>query len=92
MDRTELQAWDWVTKITEKLTFIRLNALDHRDITEEDYEILKVLYRQWWEGVHPLYQTEISDNDEKTVQQSALSDTPSDYHDGTKVVRYESET
>ena len=59
MSSEELRAWDWIAKMAEKITFIRLNTLECRDITEEDYEILKIWYKQWWLGTHPLFQTKM---------------------------------
>jgi len=59
----ELNAWDWIAKINEKITFLRLNVLEHRDITEEDYDMLKVWYCQWWFGTHPFYTENVIQDD-----------------------------
>ena len=85
MSSEELNAWDWVAKMAEKITFIRLNVLDHRDITEEDYDILKIWYRQWWMGTHPLFQTKMEGNDETAVELGLFSDTSTIYPDGTEI-------
>ncbi len=65
----ELQAWDWIGKVGEKITFIRLNAIEHRDISEDDYELLKVLYKVYWMGEHPYYQVKMNTTDEKVTEQ-----------------------
>lgn len=64
----ELDAWSWIGKIGEKITFIRLNAIEHRDISEDDYELLKVLYKVYWMGEHPYYQAKMAGENEKTCQ------------------------
>jgi hypothetical protein len=84
----ELQAWEWVGKVAEKVTFIRLNAIEHRDISEEDYELLKILYKLWWNGEHPYYKACMSTIDE-TATQGGLFAKLSDTTEGTKVVDYE---
>ena len=87
----ELQAWDWVGKVAEKVTFIRLKAIEHRDISEEDYELLKVLYRVWWNGEHPYYKACMSTTDETATQGGLFSDKMASTTQGTKVVDYEAE-
>lgn len=84
----ELGAWEWIGKIVEKATFIRLSAIEHKDISEEDYEVIKFYYRQWWEGAHPLYKSCTTITDEKATQ-GGLFAKLSDTTQGTKVVDYE---
>jgi len=84
----ELDAWSWVGKVAEKVTFIRLNAIEHRDISEEDYELLKVLYKIWWNGEYPYYKTCMSTTDETAIQ-GGLFAKMADTTQGTKVVDYE---
>jgi len=86
---SELGAWDWIGKVAEKLTFIRLNAMDHRDITEEDYDLLKVLYKQWWLDIHPYYEARMSGTDETAIQGGLFTDKITSTTEGTKVVDYE---
>lgn len=88
MSETELDAWSWIGKVGEKITFIRLNAIEHRDISEDDYELLKVLYRIWWNGEHPYYKACMSTTDE-TATQGGLFAKMTDTTQGTKVVDYE---
>ena len=64
----ELDAWEWITRMTQKDYYIIRKVKDHIDITEEDYEVLKVLYREWWMGVHPLFQTKMEGANEKVRQ------------------------
>ena len=65
---TELDAWNWMSKITEKLTFIRLSVIEKREISEEDYDLLKIFYRVWSNGEFPLYETKMHGTDDKAVQ------------------------
>jgi len=59
MCETELDYWSWCAKITEKLTFMRLKVGDRKDIAEDDYELLRVLFPIWYKGEFPLYQTKM---------------------------------
>jgi uncharacterized protein YfkK (UPF0435 family) len=56
-EQTELDYWEWIAKVNEKLTLLRLKVLDHKDISEEDYELLRVLFRPYNNGEYPLWQT-----------------------------------
>jgi hypothetical protein len=85
----ELDAWEWVGKVAEKVTFIRLNAIEHRDISEEDYDLLKVLYKIWWNGEHPYYKACMSTTVENVIQGGLFTDRVADTTQGTKVVDYE---
>jgi hypothetical protein len=87
----ELDAWEWVGKVAEKVTLIRLNAIEHRDISEEDYELLKILYKLWWNGEHPYYKACMSTTDETAIQGGLFSDKMASTTQGTKVVDYEAE-
>lgn len=85
----ELEEWEWIGKIVEKATFIRLNTIEHRDISEEDYELLKILYKLWWNGEFPYYKTCMSTTDETAIQGGLFSDKTTDTTQGMKVVDYE---
>lgn len=54
----ELTYPNWLRKITERVTLF-FDCLDHKrdDVNEDDWEILEMLHRDWYEGSHPLYQT-----------------------------------
>jgi len=69
VENVELGLLDWTAKITERVTFILLNIKDKREITEDDYAILKVLHKVWYNGEHPLYKT-IMDGDCHSVTQT----------------------
>ncbi len=64
----EMDFWDWAGKVAEKLTFIRLNVGSNRDITEEDYCLLECLYKMYYNGEYPLYQTKLALAEDKSVQ------------------------
>jgi hypothetical protein len=64
----ELAYWEWVGKLTEKLTFIRLKVGDRKEISEEDYGLLECLHKLYFNGEYPLYQTKLDLVAEKACQ------------------------
>jgi len=85
MSEIELQAWEWTATMAQKIVVIRSKVSEHVDITEEDYDILKIWYRQWWMGTHPLFQTKMDGNDEKAVQQGLFEQNVSTTEFGTSI-------
>jgi len=73
MCEAELGFWEWCAKVAERLTFMRLNQIDHREITEVDYELLKVLYKPYYNGEYPIWQTKMEWTDETAVQQGLFA-------------------
>ena len=69
MCEEELDAWNWMAKVNEKLTFLRLKCLNKKDITDDDYALLKILYRVWYDGEYPLYVTKMEGTAENVSQQ-----------------------
>jgi hypothetical protein len=69
----ELNFWDWCAKVSERLVFMRLNQLEHREITEGDYELLRVLFKPYYNGEYVIYQT-IMEGTEPDVTQNSLFD------------------
>jgi hypothetical protein len=65
---SELGFWDWVGRVTEKLTFARLNVNDHREISDDDYTLLKILFKPYYNGEYPLWQTKMEGIDIKAEQ------------------------
>ena len=49
----------WLAKITERQTFILLNIKEKRDISEDDYALLRALHRLWFMGDYPVYTHEL---------------------------------
>jgi hypothetical protein len=76
---------DWLPRISEKLQFILLNIKENRDISEEDYALLRVLHKAWFFGEYPLYKTQLAIKEELSVQQGLFADNVADEEDGTKV-------
>jgi hypothetical protein len=70
----ELDAWDWMNKINEKLTFILLNAKEKREITEADYDLLKILFRVWDNQEYPIYESVMDGVEEVATQQNLFTD------------------
>lgn len=73
-EQVELDFWDWVAKVAERLIFMRLNVADHRDISEEDYCLLKILYKPWYCGELPIYQTKMESVSEIVSQANLFSE------------------
>jgi hypothetical protein len=74
----EMNFWDWLGRVVEKATFVRLNVAEHRDISEEDYLMLEFLYRDYYNGVFPLYVSKLALDDEKAVQSNLFTDITAD--------------
>lgn len=73
----ELGFRKWVARISELLTFIQLNIKEKRELTEKDYELLKVLHDKiWYDSVYPIYAHEnpYVKPDEVAVQQGLFAD------------------
>lgn len=69
MCEVELDFWSWVGKVNEKLTFIRLKVSNHEDrISEEDWALLEMLHRPYFNGEMPIYQSKLDLLPEKSVQ------------------------
>lgn len=74
----ELDYWGWALKINERLTFLILKVKDRREISEDEYQLLRVLYPVWWDGHYPLYQTKMEGIAVSTTQASLFDVIPSD--------------
>ena len=70
-EQVPLEFWDWIAKVGEKLLFLRLKALDHKDLTEDDYHLQKVLYKVYDNGDYPLHMTKLPQVEE-TASQNGL--------------------
>ena len=81
----ELKYFDWLGKVTEKLTFIRLKVADGKDITEDDYALLEALHPIHFYGAYPIYATRISGTEEKAVQQGLFHDILAENKNGTEI-------
>jgi hypothetical protein len=81
----ELDAWNWFGKVVEKATFIRLSVLDKRDISEADYDLLKVFYKIWHNGEYPLYQNKMEGSDTTAIQQPLFPDNLSLFDNGINI-------
>ena len=85
MCEQELEFLPWIEKISEKLTFLLLNVKEHRDIKETDYELLKILYKPYFNGEYPLFVTKMEGIAETSVQNVLFTDTISTSEDGIKI-------
>jgi hypothetical protein len=81
-EEKELLFIEWLTKVNETLTITLLKVNDKIDITEDNYELLRALYRLYYNGEYLLYKTQGQLIDETAVQQGLFSETlPVDAHD-----------
>lgn len=87
----ELDYWSWLARITERLTFIRLNVIEHREISDSDYDLLRVLFKPWNNGEYPLFATKPIKSEETSVQIGLFAENVTSVTDGTEVVKVFSE-
>lgn len=65
---TELDYLEWLKLVNQKLTLAILKISDHTDISEEDYELLRVQHKLWYNGEYPLYRQKGIVSEETAVQ------------------------
>jgi hypothetical protein len=58
----------WLVELNQKLTFCIHKIADKVDINEDDYELLQVLYKTYYDGEYLLYKTQVNMTEEKPVQ------------------------
>ncbi len=92
MSEKELECLEWTMKLNERMTLIILKIKDHTDITEEDYEILKLWHRAWWLGLHQLYKNCVEGKEETAVQGGLFGQNDMNSTNGTNVEVQVSET
>ena len=85
----ELTGWDYIVKFNEKLTFAILKVSNQKEITEDDENLLKEVFRIQYEGRYPLFVTKM-DVPVENISQVGLffakpSDTIPDHIDGTTI-------
>jgi hypothetical protein len=92
MGEVELDFWEYFVKMTEKQTFICLNIKEKRDISEEDYAILQLRHREWFNGEYPLFKPQMEGVQENVTQNllfgkthDKTSDVDTQNTDGTEV-------
>jgi hypothetical protein len=68
--QVELQAWDWMGAVAQKIEKMRERVFEHKDIPEEYVPLMKYLYRGWRNMEYPIYETKVSGIAETTVQNS----------------------
>jgi hypothetical protein len=78
MSEVEIGAWEWLAKVNEKLTFLRLKVLDHKEIADSDYELLRIFFKIWSTGEYPLYVTRMEGVAEKTCQNTLFNTVTTD--------------
>ena len=95
IEKVELGFWEWCGKIAEKLTFIRLKVNDHKDISEDDYDLLRVLHKTHYNGEYPVFQSKMEGEQTIVMQNSLFDDNTADVivevTDGTEVDTIDSE-
>jgi len=87
MNAIELGVNKWLAKINEKLTFILISVKEKKEISEADYNLLKMLHRDWWMGEFPVYAHEVAHIKPESVTEQGLFDATKSQEktDGTEV-------
>ena len=78
MCEEELQAWEWLKKVNERLTFIILKVQDRKEISEQDWDLLRVFYPLWYNQEYPFYATKMEGVSQSVTQASIFDAIPSD--------------
>ena len=74
MSEVELEYWandklEWLLKVNERLTLILLSIKEKRDISEADYDILKVFHHIYSMGLVQFFRSKPNLSDEMALQQ-----------------------
>jgi len=74
LSEVELEYWandklEWLLKVSERLTLILLSIKEKRDISEEDYDILKVFHHIYSMGLVQFFRSKPNLSDEMALQQ-----------------------
>lgn len=94
MNPIELGMTKWLAKINEKLTFILLSVKEKKEISEADYDLLRMLHRDWHMGEFPIYAHEVTHVKHENVTEQNLFDVTDDQEKsaGTEVESLPEET
>lgn len=76
-EEVELEDLDYILKFTERLYRIMSDICEGREISEEDYDVLKAVHRIMHEGNLPFYRIACTDAVTTTTQTDLFSDNPS---------------
>jgi hypothetical protein len=76
--QVELQAWEWMGAVAQKIEKMRERVFEHKDIPEDYMPLMKSLYRVWANGEVPIYETKMEAPVETSVQNSLFDDKNAD--------------
>ena len=71
MSRIEVKYNEWLAKVTEKLMFYQLKKKEHKEITEEDYDLLYMMYKRYRNGEFQIFR-HVPDVTAETTEQGFL--------------------
>jgi hypothetical protein len=74
MSQEELSYWEWVSKMCERLTIIQLSVNNHKDLSDQDWDIVEQLHEYWWRGDIPFFKTVPDIKAEETIQQGLFEE------------------
>lgn len=78
MQTVELEFWEAMLKLEERLRFITIQVENNQDISEDDYErVLKPCHEMWHDGRLVFHKTAM-ESEVKSVVQGGLFDKLSD--------------
>jgi len=73
MNQTELDFYEWLPKVSERIQLFNLHVKEKIDkISEEDWSLIECLHRMWYCGMLPPYYKTVPDMDTKTFTQVDL--------------------
>lgn len=94
----EMNIWESLVKLNERLTFFILNVKNKSDkgVTDEDYAMVKPIVRDIWNGELVFYKTVLDVSSESVTEQGLFADKTSDSEPencvGTELDNTEEET
>jgi len=90
LSEVELEYWsndklEWLLKTNERLTLILLSIQEKRDISEADYDILKVFHHIYSMGLIQFFRTKPNMTEEMSIQQGLFGQVDNTACKGMKI-------
>ena len=85
MIEVELEPLEWIIKVNEKLTLIIRKIMDNKDLSEDEWELLRIWWTVQYNGEYPLYKKVIDEPSQTVTQIGLFSDVMSCSEEGMKI-------
>ena len=82
----ELNMWESLVKFNERLTLFLLKVKDHSEVSDDDYDMVKPLCRDIWDGKVVFYKPLVGLTDEKVEQAGLFDNMSCENTSGTDIV------